>query len=285
MPAKNPWQHDVVQLNNKGLDLIHPIEQVDAEHYSRMDDVKSLQEGTITPRPGTSLINASALSAPAQPVQEGQAARVRGLGNLTGSHVLDSPTYAFAANKLYLIVIYTETSSTPATVSSLTAGSTTWVKIDSIDFSTTGSPKSTLNMFRAMPSSPATTSVTYSTDIASPTFFSIHEFDGMDTGGSDGADAIVQSSTTANNNGAGTTITTTLSAFGNANNATFAAAHSSDGNRSFTPVSPMVEIYDSAGGGVMTITAMFFDGNDTTPATVIELDRDKAIFAVEIKAA
>ncbi len=62
MPAKNPWQHDVIQLNNKGLDLIHPIEQVDAEHYSRMEDVKSLQEGTITPRPGTSLINSSALN-------------------------------------------------------------------------------------------------------------------------------------------------------------------------------------------------------------------------------
>lgn len=60
MPAKNPWQHEVVHLNNKGLDLIHPIEQVDAEHYSRMEDVKSLQEGTITPRPGTSLINAVA---------------------------------------------------------------------------------------------------------------------------------------------------------------------------------------------------------------------------------
>ncbi len=64
MPAKNPWQHEVVQLNNKGLDLIHPIEQVDKDHYSRMEDVKSLQEGTITPRPGTSLINASAFVAP-----------------------------------------------------------------------------------------------------------------------------------------------------------------------------------------------------------------------------
>lgn len=62
MPAKNPWQHDVVQLNNKGLDLIHPIEQVDAEHYSRMEDVKSLQEGTITPRPGTSLVNSIAFA-------------------------------------------------------------------------------------------------------------------------------------------------------------------------------------------------------------------------------
>lgn len=57
MPAKNPWQYDVVHLNNRGLDLIHPIEQVDKDHYSRMEDVKSLQEGTITPRPGTSLIN------------------------------------------------------------------------------------------------------------------------------------------------------------------------------------------------------------------------------------
>jgi hypothetical protein len=59
MPAKNPWQHDVVHLVNKGLDIIHPIEQVDAEHYSRMNNVKSLQEGTITPRPGTTILNAT----------------------------------------------------------------------------------------------------------------------------------------------------------------------------------------------------------------------------------
>lgn len=58
--AKNPWLHDIIPLNNKGLDLIHPIEQVGKDNYSRMEDVKSLQEGTITPRPGTSLVNSSA---------------------------------------------------------------------------------------------------------------------------------------------------------------------------------------------------------------------------------
>ncbi len=62
MPPKNPWQYDIVHLNNKGIDLIHPIEQVDKDHYSRMEDVKSLQEGTITPRPGTSLVNADAFA-------------------------------------------------------------------------------------------------------------------------------------------------------------------------------------------------------------------------------
>ncbi len=62
MPPKNPWQYDVNQLNNKGLDVIHPIEQVEKDFYSRMEDVKSLQEGTITPRPGTSLINAIAFA-------------------------------------------------------------------------------------------------------------------------------------------------------------------------------------------------------------------------------
>lgn len=60
MPPKNPWQYDVNQLDNKGLDVIHPIEQVPKGFYSRMENVKSLQEGTITVRPGTSLINAAA---------------------------------------------------------------------------------------------------------------------------------------------------------------------------------------------------------------------------------
>lgn len=63
MPAKNPWQTDTNHLNNAGLDVIHPVDQVDKDHYSRMEDVKSLQEGSITPRPGTSLINAIAFDA------------------------------------------------------------------------------------------------------------------------------------------------------------------------------------------------------------------------------
>ena len=285
MPSKQPWQHDVVQLNNKGLDLIHPIEQVDAEHYSRMEDVKSLQEGTITPRPGTSLVNASALAASSQPVQQGQAVRVHGDGTKSTNHALGAPNYGFVEDRVYLIAIYTETLTSAATVSSLAGGSNTWVLVGKIDFGTIASPKNTLHLFRTKAASTISGTVTYLTDVASSTFFSIHEFTGMDEGGANGADAIVQFATTATDLASGTAVTTTLNAFGSANNATFAAAFSDDGNRTFTITSPMVEIFQSTGGGNVSLLTMFYEGNDTTPGAVIDVARNKAIIAVEIKGA
>lgn len=285
MPPKNPWQHDTINLNNKGVDLIHPIEQVGPENYSRMDDVKSLQEGTLTPRPGTGLINSTAIAVSTQPVAEGQIPRVWGDGTPSPNHSLDAPHYGFTANLLYLIAIHTETGSTPATVSALTGGGTSWVLIAKIDFGTIASPKSTVHLFRGMPASTVSTDVSYTTDIATPTFFAIHEFTGIDTGGSDGSLAIVQSSTTAADLAGGTSLTTTLSAFGSVNNATFAIGQCNDGNRSFAATSPMVELYDGGGGGTLKFTALFVNVNDTTPETVLDTARDNAILAVEIKAA
>ncbi len=65
MPIRQPWTHEVVKFDNKGLDLIHPVDQVDAQHYSRFINVKSVQEGSLQPRPGSSLINTEALDIPA----------------------------------------------------------------------------------------------------------------------------------------------------------------------------------------------------------------------------
>ncbi len=281
MPAKNPWQHDVIQLNNKGLDVIHPIEQVDAEHYSRMEDVKSLQEGTITPRPGTSLINASALAVSSQPVQQGQV-RTHGDGTSSGSHSFGAPNFGFTTNLIYLLCFFSKTASGAANVSNIsTAGGTTWVQVATVDFNTIASPNGTIEMWRAKATTTTSGNITWTTDIACPTFASIHEFTGCDLGGSNGADAIVQASTTAADLAAGTSLTTTLNAFGSSNHATFAAASIHEGSRTFTPTAPMVEIYEATSG--LSFTTLFYEGNDTTPETVVSIARDNAIIAVELK--
>jgi hypothetical protein len=57
MPIRNPWSNEIVKFDNKGLDLIHPVDQVDSQHYSRFINVKSVQEGSLQPRPGSSLVN------------------------------------------------------------------------------------------------------------------------------------------------------------------------------------------------------------------------------------
>jgi len=57
MALRNPWSNEVIKFDNKGLDLIHSIDQVDGQHYSRFINVKSVQEGSLQPRPGSSLVN------------------------------------------------------------------------------------------------------------------------------------------------------------------------------------------------------------------------------------
>lgn len=63
MPLREPWNNEVIKFDNRGLDLIHPVDQVDAQHYSRFINVKSVQEGSLQPRPGSSLINSVAFDA------------------------------------------------------------------------------------------------------------------------------------------------------------------------------------------------------------------------------
>lgn len=59
MPIRSPWSNEIVKFDNKGLDLIHAVDQVDEQHYSRFINVKSVQEGSLQPRPGSSLVNAA----------------------------------------------------------------------------------------------------------------------------------------------------------------------------------------------------------------------------------
>ena len=62
MPIQNPWKTQIIELINRGLDLIHPVDQVDSEHFSRLTNVESVLEGDIRSRLGTSLVSAAAIS-------------------------------------------------------------------------------------------------------------------------------------------------------------------------------------------------------------------------------
>ena len=180
MPAKNPWQHDTNQLDNKGLDVIHPIEQVAKGFYSRMEDVKSLQEGTITPRPGTSLLTSAALE-DSSPAITQTAERIQVDGTGTTSHVMPGGNFSFQNNKLYLICILQGNASVNPTVSALAAGSITWTLEKKIDFDTVGTPRSNISVFRGLVTSGAASSgVTWTTDVTSVTYIQIVEFTGVD---------------------------------------------------------------------------------------------------------
>ena len=233
MPAKNPWQYDVNQLNNKGLDVIHPIEQVDKDHYSRMEDVKSLQEGTITPRPGTSLINAVALQS-SGPIITALDLKQHGDGSNNTQYTSSPPFIDFKDNKLYLCAVFGRSAGGgPVTVSSIVAGSLTWVKVAEIQFKTIASTTAVCAVFRALGTGTTDTSLTftYSTTVQTG-LMQLTEFSNVDLTGTNGSGAIVQSDTFASDSTAAPLVT--LAAFGSVQNATYGAF--SDGESGGTVV-------------------------------------------------
>ena len=102
-----------------------------------------------------------------------------------------------------------------------------------------------LSIWRALSASPSSGAVTITFSSAPELcLWSISEFGGIDTGGTNGSSAVVQTAT--NSTTADTTLTVTLSAFGSANNATFGAFSGKDNTATATgtPGTGFTEIHD-----------------------------------------
>lgn len=140
-----------------------------------------------------------------------------------GGSSLASGSWTPAANKLYLATVVSRFSSSPnlPTLSGTTG--LTWVQVatrlDATNFRR-------ITVFRAMKSSglsAGTTTADFAGQAQTRVLLSIEEFDGVDTSGTDGSGAIVQSPQNGNTGGA-TSASITMAAFADAtNNAAFAA--------------------------------------------------------------
>lgn len=191
------------------------------------------------------------------------------------------------SNKLVLACIRTRrvgAISDPA----VTGNGLTWVKIVGIDYNTVASPAQHFYIYRAMGASPSAGAVTIDTSASgSQTSYSwaVVELDGIDTSGTNGSGAIVQSASA--NGDAQTGLTPTLGAFGHANNATF-ACFAGAANNAITQEGGWTELsdagFDDGGVDIYRMQSQFLASNDTSPnATWTSMD--SAALSVEIKAA
>ena len=115
------------------------------------------------------------------------------------------------ANRLVLLWVSDRDAGAPAPTS-VSGNSLTWVQVNTVAFSTNGR----LTLYRAMGAAPTAGSVTISfTANINRACWSIVEYDGVDTSGTDGSGAVVQSATAT---AASTSLTVTLAAFASANN-------------------------------------------------------------------
>jgi len=194
-----------------------------------------------------------------------------------------SPT----ANRLVLIGVVTNKSDVAGEVTAVSGAGLTFTQVLNLYFG----GDSCMSVWRALSASPSSGVLTITAD----SYFygwSVMEFASVDTGGTNGSAAIVQS--VSNTAAANNALTVTLAAFGNAENATFGAFSTkvaSEPARTMTPGSGFAEIHDvglqdpSYGYSNSMATEWRNDNDTTVDATFSDqLDFIGGI-AIEIKAA
>jgi len=141
-------------------------------------------------------------------------------GNSTASTASVTPT----GNRLILLSVSSRTGiSTQPNTPTATGNGLTWVQINTIYWDTDSSSRKTTTLFRAMGASPSSgaISIDFGGQNQTDVLWSVDEVSGMDTSGTNGSGAIVQSVTNIDEVSGGGTITVTLAAFSDTNNGTF----------------------------------------------------------------
>lgn len=136
------------------------------------------------------------------------------------------------ANRLVVVSVYARRA-TSTTTPTASGNSLTYVEITNLSMVAGGTP-GRITVFRAMGASPSSGNITI--DFAGETqdgcCVSVSEYDGVDTSGTHGSGAVVQSGTgTA---GSGTAMSVTLAAFGDATNNAAFGAFGQKSNATFT---------------------------------------------------
>lgn len=171
-------------------------------------------------------------------------------------------------------------------ISGITGNSLTWVHVNRQCFSDAGAPTQTVEIWRSMGASPSTGTINIAMggDSQLNAAWAVIECDGVDTGGTNGSAAVVQSA--INLAEPGTSVTATLSAFGSANNATLGAFGVAD-NLDVTPGSGFTQLAEelvSDGGNDTALHVEWKTTNDTSVDASFS-SIDAGVVAIEIKAA
>lgn len=213
--------------------------------------------------------------------------------NLTqGGSAVAGSSYSTASitpgsNRLVLVEVSTRTNAsvTPNTPT-LSGNGLTWVQIgSSVDWDTGGTSRKRTSLFRSMGASPSTGALTFDFAGQSQTHcaWTVDECTGMDTSGTNGSGAIVQSASNQDTTGTATSLTVTLAAFSDADNATY-GAFTEGNNVQLTPGSGFSGVGFGT-SGVISVTSIFKATNDTTVDASEAVASELGGIAVEIKVA
>lgn len=207
------------------------------------------------------------------------------VSNLTsGSDTTDASSYSTAsitpsANKLVLVAVVVRNDTADAvSTTTISGNSLTYVSVQTQTFGT----RQRLTVFRAMGASPTTGAITINPgETVDHCTWTVDEFTNMDTSGTNGSGAIVQS--VANSTTGATSLTVTLAAFGDTNNATYGAFTHAVFNEDISVGSGFTQLADTFTTNVFGVFTEFKDTNDTSvDASWTTSDRAAGV-GIEIK--
>ncbi len=190
------------------------------------------------------------------------------------------------ANKLILCLANAvdDGFSEPIVVDGITGAGLTWVKIGQVQSDTIASPRQSMAVFRALGPSPSAGVLSITFDrTAGLSHWIITEFDNIDIGGENGADAIVQFKTNVAE--ALATIAATMDAFGNIENATVGCfASGADPATTWVPGSGFGLIAEAIGEERVPMME-FRAANETNVEATQGVTDHCAVIGIELKSA
>ncbi len=205
-------------------------------------------------------------------------------GNSTAVTASISP----APNALILLTVTARTNiSVDTNQPTVTGNGLTWVLVNDILFDTTSSSRKRVSVFRAMGSAPTTGSATidYGGQAQTNINYSVDQFKGVNTKGTNGSEAIVQSVVAKDESATTNTITATLGAFSSPNNATFGGFGTDGGGAGSTVGSGFTALGSVQTANVLYLLSEWNPGNDTTVDASWTGNRMMGVVAMEIAVA
>lgn len=195
-----------------------------------------------------------------------------------------------ASNNLVLLSVASRTGiTTNPNQPTITGNGLTWVAIGTIIYDSTSTSRRRITIFRALGASPSAGTITIDfggqnqTDIG----WSVDQCSGIDTSGTNGSGAIVQSATNKDETGTATSLTVTLGAFGGGNNVTFGAFGISDSDVTKTAGTGFTILGDGDAGGTNGLASIteWKNSNDTSVDMSFDFGTICGGIAIELKAA
>jgi len=185
-----------------------------------------------------------------------------GAGSAASQNSYTTASYTPTTDRIVLIAVSNPRGAGSPNTPTISGNSMTWTQIRT--FLDASASLRRLTVFRGVATAPSTGTIVinFAGQSQDSCMWSITEYDGTDTTGTNGSNAIVQS-VTGEANGTSTGVTATLAAFSNVNNATYGVVRHNSNGLAITQGSGFTEINEISITNNRSQTE-FKDTNDTT---------------------